>query len=244
MKVLGYSERGVVNSLFYDIAFSLQPDRLLGDLLATAHFPFQSDLRFEVRDAKVLLEQSLSDFGDADAILLLRPADTSVAVFTEAKVKPFQVSEWQIQQEYQDFIAGTRTKGSSSNLFTQLYHKVCLADVLKRGALDGLANGVEFPASSSKATRNIGRNGVVLKAVEELRRYLDQVYFLALVPDDVARVSEFFERVLTRGGPPGYRRWGTSGYGHLSWHEVEDFCKRHDLKQTLAVLEFNEGQIY
>jgi hypothetical protein len=42
MKVIGYSERGVLNSLLYEIAYSAQPEELLAGLLATAHFPPQA----------------------------------------------------------------------------------------------------------------------------------------------------------------------------------------------------------
>ncbi len=44
MKITGYSERGALNSLLYEIAYSSHPEQLLADLLATAHFPQSSPL--------------------------------------------------------------------------------------------------------------------------------------------------------------------------------------------------------
>jgi hypothetical protein len=32
--------------------------------------------------------------------------------------------------------------------------------------------------------------------------------------------------------------------GYVTWAQVEEFCKRYDLKGSLNTFEFNEGQIY
>lgn len=243
MKVTGYSERGVLNSLVYEIAYSGQAERLLADLLATAHFPGQGVLPITISDAEILVEQSLSDFGDADAILLLRTLSGPMAVFVEAKVSPSQARPWLIAQEFKDFWHGTQSKVGSSNLFTQMYHKVRFANALRRGKSE-LEEGVPFPKSSSKPTRKIGNNPVVRRAAQKTAEYVERAYFLALVPEDPGLVSHFFERVLPNRKPEDYEEWDTSCYGHLSWHEVEAFCTKHGLTRTLGVLEFNHGQIY
>jgi len=242
VKVTGYSERGVLNSLLYQIAYSEQANDLLAGLLATAHFPRQGRLELAIREAEVLVEQSLSDFGDADAVLLLRTLDGPVCVFVEAKVKPCQAPPWRIEQEFDRFWAGTQGTVDSSNLFTQMYHKVRFSQALRVGWTQ-LEQGVRFPPSSSKATRKIGNNAVVRRAVEKMRPYIGCTYFLALVPDETRRVVAFFERLLAHVLPEGYEGWDTAWYGHLSWHEVEVFCQERKLSHTLDVLEFNRGQI-
>ena len=243
MKVTGYSERGVLNSLLYEIAYASQAEHLLADLLATAHFPHQGGLRLTISESEVLVEQSLSDFGDADAILLLRTLNGPMAVFVEAKVRPSQARPWLIDQEFEEFWKGTQGKVDSSNLFTQTYHKVRFTNALWRG-MSEVEEGVPFPKSSSKSRRKIGNNPVVLKAAKKIAEYLEDAYFLALVPEDAGPVSDFFERVLPLRKPEDYEEWNTAWYGHLSWHEVKGFCTQHALTHTLDVLEFNCGQIY
>jgi hypothetical protein len=95
MQMYGYSERGALNTLFNEIAYSSEPEDLLGKMLRLARFPMRQQEPISLVKATVLLEQSLSDFGDADAILLLETTDKSSAVFVEAKVKPSQtIAKW------------------------------------------------------------------------------------------------------------------------------------------------------
>jgi len=65
-----------------------------------------------------------------------------------------------------------------------------------------------------------------------------------LVPDEPERVASFFATMLTAAGPSGYEGWDASDYGFMCWVEVEEFCRRQGLVNTLRVLEFNKGQIY
>jgi hypothetical protein len=88
MRIIGYSERGAVNALLYEIAYAPNSAELLQRLLARARFPLAGGPG-PVETATVLMEQSLSDFGDADAILLLDGSGGKSAVFLEAKVKGF-----------------------------------------------------------------------------------------------------------------------------------------------------------
>jgi hypothetical protein len=80
MQVIGYSERGVLNSRLYEIAYSSAPSQLLSDLVSRMVFPF-TESRPPLAEADVLVEQSISDFGDADALILfagdVTPSDTN-----------------------------------------------------------------------------------------------------------------------------------------------------------------------
>jgi hypothetical protein len=243
MKVTGYSERGVLNSLLYEIAYRERPEQHLADLLRTAHFPFCNGLDLTIENARILVEQSLSDFGVADAILLLVTPSQRMTVFVEAKVREHRVSGWGIDAEFEKFMRGTESEVDSSNLFTQLYHRVRFAHELRKGGPEAVA-AVSFPASSSTMVRKIGKNPVVLNVRDRIYRHLDEVYFLAVVPDEREIVSRFFQDKLKQNGPTDYEEWDTSCYGHLSWHEVEAFCANHGLTRTLEVLEFNGRQIY
>ncbi len=81
MKITGYSERGVVNALFYELAYSGNALHLLEQFLSLVECPEFKKLRAALTDAHVLIEQSLSDFGDADAILLLDTGETKSIVY-------------------------------------------------------------------------------------------------------------------------------------------------------------------
>ena len=244
MRITGYSERGVVNSLLYEILYSRSPERLLADLLAMVHFPFGAAMPSTVSEATVLVEQSLSDFGDADAILLLRTVGGPMTVFLEAKVKPSQASSWRIEDEFQRFTAGTAGKLHSSNLFTQLYHKVRLVSALKHGGSAEIERGVPFPDSSTRSRRKIGSNPVVLRAVKQIELFLSQVRYVALVPEEPEPIARFAATKLAKGAPRGFEGWDVRDYGFLCWFEVEEFCRKRGLANTVQAFEFNRGQIY
>lgn len=55
MKILGYSERGVINSLFYEMKFSKHNLQLLSDFLSKISFPYR-ELKFKLTGAMVMIE--------------------------------------------------------------------------------------------------------------------------------------------------------------------------------------------
>jgi hypothetical protein len=123
MEIFGYSERGIINSLLYEMKFSQNNLQLLNDFLPLVSFPYQI-VNFKISGAKILIEQSFSDFGDADAVLLLNNEGNNQVNFIEAKVKTSQ-GKWSIYDEFEKFKSGVPKseppKGFSSNLFVQLY---------------------------------------------------------------------------------------------------------------------------
>lgn len=240
MQVIGYSERGIVNALFHEIKHSPEPESLLEKLLSRVRFPLADRLSLSVSDAEVLIEQSFSQFGSADALLVVRSAERAVSAFIEAKVG----AKWSIEKEFQDFKDGTKTRVSSSNLFTQLYHKVRLVAGLRQGGIPGLQEGIGFPQSSKRKMRKIGSNPVVLRAVEKLAGYLDETYYVAMLPNRPEELQRLFENLSGWRPPDDFLDWDVRNYGYLSWSEVEEFCRENVLLDTLNVFEFNEGQIY
>lgn len=246
MKITGYSERGVINALFYEITNKNHSTELLQEFLAQARFPAGGPIKVGLTDAQVLIEQSLSDFGDADAVLLLDSAKSKTAVFLEAKVKPSQVQRWALRDEFRTFEEGQQKEHqlSSSNLFTQLYHKTRFVAGLRSGGVAALQTGLEFPPCSTKTVRRIGSNPVVLKAVGAIEPYCGQVWYLGLVPDTESNVNDFFQDLVAVPPPAGLIGWDATHWGGLSWEVVSKFCASEGLTKTGAVLEFNAGQIY
>ena len=244
MNIFGYSERGIVNSLFFEIAYSENADYLFHNLISLASFPFiESKLPFGT--VKLMIEQSFSDFGDADAVALIANKDEKCcALFIEAKVKPFQVASWSISDEFDLFRIGLRRSVSSSNLFTQLYHKVRLVHALRDNGISALRRGVPFPSWSSKSLRKIGSNDVVLRAISLLEPFIAESFFMAIIPDSRDHVASFFESTLKTSEFDNVDLWDISCFGFLTWSDVKTYCERFQLARTLEVFQFNDGQIY
>lgn len=237
MRILGYSERGVINALFYEIKYSQNNLLHLNDFLSMILFPCR-EVKFKLKDAEVLIEQSFSDFGDADLVLLLDNDGKKQAIFIEAKVKTCQKQYGIIKGEFKKMQEGIRqNKVSSSNLFIQIYYKFRLSQTLRcDDGLTQLKCGVEFPKWFSKNCRKIGSNKVVLKAVDLLAPYCEDVLFVALVPDLTEDLKKFNPKELSE--------WKVQNLGYLSWEKVEVFCRDRNFEGTLKIFKWNEGQIY
>lgn len=244
VRVVGYSERGIFNSLLYEIGLSPKAIELLEELLGLIQFPEDSPDFAGLRGAEVLVEQSLSDFGDADLILLLHGGGWRRAVFVEGKVKPAQLGAWKIRDAWRQFLKRKHGKLDSSNLFTQLYHKVRFVRALQTDGIEGVIEGIRFPACSTKQLRKLGANPVVLDAAAMIREYADEPFFVALVPDSPENLQDFFDNDLKCGPYADVDGWDTAGWGYLNWARVEEFCEEHQLDSTLRVFEFNRGQLY
>ena len=244
MRVLGYSERGAINALIFEIAFSSQPEQILGRLLERALFLGCTPPDWQANSARALIEQSLSDFGDADAILLLDHARGRTSVFVEGKVRGSQAQEWTLKEQFEAFQQGLSATVNSSNLFAQLYHKARFVDAVRTEGQLALHAGLDFPSFSTKRRRRIGRNPVVLRAVEQIAPYAADAYFLATVPDSPANVRDFVSGTLSRFTHESLELWDVSRWGFLCWSDVHDFCLENGLITTSQVLEFNKGQIW
>lgn len=244
MEIIGYSERGLINSLLYEIKFSQNSLENLNQFLKLIAFPYR-DINFRITTAKILIEQSFSDFGDADLVFLVNNSGNKQIIFIEAKVKTFQRQGWTITDEFEQLKEGIQqNKVSSSNLFIQLYHKLRLTQTLKSGDLTQLKKGVQFPICSSKRIRKIGNNNVVLKAMEQLVPYCGDALFVALVPDSTSNLDSFYSKDFRNYNPGGFQGWNVQNWGYLSWEKVEVFCRSKNLEGTLKAFEWNEGQIY
>ncbi|MBA7500646.1 hypothetical protein ES704_03406 [subsurface metagenome] len=244
MEILGYSERGLINSLFYELKYSPDNLQLLNNLLSLVSFPYRT-VNLQISEAKILIEQSFSDFGDADLVLLVNNLRSKQVIFIEAKVKTCQRACWNIFEEFKELKRGIEEeKVSSSNLFVQLYHKVRLIKALQTGGIKQLQNGVQFPRCSSKSHRKIGDNKVVLNAVDQLIGYHNEALFIALLPEDDSNLRNFYNSTLKDYDPGGFQEWAIRDWGYISWMRVEEFCRKNNLKGTLKNFKWNEGQIY
>jgi len=244
MEIMGYSERGVLNSFFYEIRYAHNGLDLINEFFTKVSFPY-THANFKVEKITILIEQSFSDFGDADAVLLINNDGKRQTVFVEAKVKTYRKRPWLIDDEFYRFKDGiAKNEVSSSNLFTQLYHKMRLFNTLKRNGIGGLQIGVEFPKCSSKGTRKIGSNEIVSKAVNKIEEFSKDAFYVALIPDSAENAKKFFQKKLVLFELPDFNEWNVKNWGYITWEEVENFCKKNRLNATLDVFKHNRGQIY
>ena len=162
MKILGYSERGIINSLI----FSIGEDKTLMDaFISLINIPEIEKLKGTAKDYTILLEQSFSRFGDADLVIIIHyenPEDNKV-LFIEGKVKTYQRKLWSLEKQFEKFEVADRYDGYSSNLFFQLHLKKLmfenLSEIITNGGIDELRYS---------DYRKMGDNPIVKKAFEKL----------------------------------------------------------------------------
>jgi hypothetical protein len=250
MKIYGYSERGILNSLFYEIMNSEESDVLLGQLITCCRFPLTND-KPTMGTATVLVEQSLSQFGDADAIIFTKPKtkkslddQKKCTIFVEAKVKTSQSREWLLEDQFEKFKEGLKTRVNSSNIFTQFYHKQILVAAIKSNGIEKRPLRANFPSWSSRRIRSTGRNPVVHKAIVKIKEHINNVFYLALLPDTEDNIKDLFKNRLNNDSFSTVPGWDVSHHGYLTWSAVKAFCEEHELKATLKVFEYNGDQIF
>lgn len=234
LEIRGYSERGVLNALCYEMRYSPNALKLLRDCLQLCSFPDRKPSFDDFRSAKFLIEQSFSDFGDLDLLILL-DGNRKQSVLLEAKVKTYQSNSWTVQKEWTAF---KRSPVPTSNLFLQLYRKMRL---LRK--LQDMESTLE--ADAIAARWSLGKNGIVRNAAIELSQYCSEAWLVALVPDGKANVHQLFQTQLS-SPPPHLPDWQTTNVGYLTWEELYAHCKSqpYDWAHTLGNFEYNGGQIF
>jgi len=240
MKIVGYSERGLINSLLYEINFSNNSLQIINELLNAITFPLLS-VKFNISEIEILIEQSFSDFGTVDFLFLVNNSGSKQSIFFEAKIVNYSdiFSEF---EKFNSFINGLRQ--STSNLFFQIYEKIRLSAEIKNNNFIALHDGIKFPACSRKILRKIGTRKVVLKATNELAKFTDTSYFILLVPDDLSSLKNFFEKKLTDFQPKDFVGWDIKNLGYLNWAKIETICSKYNLEITLKNFDWNKGIIY
>jgi hypothetical protein len=223
MKILGYSERGIINSLIFSIG---DDKELMDEFVDLIEIPELRELG-ETEDYEILLEQSFSDFGDADLIIIIEYKNPKhkIVLFIEGKVKTYQRKHWNIKEEFKKFTKEEKYNGSASNLFFQLYLKSLL--MLSREKISTKKDSI---IEARHRTRKIGNNGVVWKAFEKLTE-CKEAYYVGLIPSTNDEINEFKKKDET-------------GYYYLSWKKVHEFCKDNKLEKVLEIFEYNNRQIY
>ncbi len=221
MKIFGYSERGIINSLIFNIGENME---LMNKFLQLITIPTSLDLE-EPTDYTILLEQSLSRFGDSDLIIIVKyknPAD-NIVLFFEGKVKTSQVN-WKINSQFNKYNSNEQYSGYSSNLFFQLYLKKLLIENYTEIKENGEVLEPQFGDN-----RKIGNNPIVLNAFDLIK--CNKAYYIGIVPTLNEDLKQFTDSSI-------------SEIYFLSWETIHEFCKDNNLEKVLEVFDYNKEQIY
>jgi len=213
IKLLGYSERGMMNALADDIHHSTDPTSTLSEFLSWFDFPMtDSPPCFQdIENATLLVEQSFSDFGDLDLLILLEHRDKRrQAILIEAKVSNDTNSWRTVEDRWDEFTQMLNGgEGTTSNLFVQLHRKVRMVKFLL-SKKDGYEPDIFTPRGSQ------GTNQVVGRAIELVREYIGDgnVWYGAILPDETGELDAFASETLrsshvdqsltARGGTPHF----------------------------------------
>jgi len=245
MNVLGHGERGVVASLFHEVAARADANSLLEQLQGRAKFPFVDVRPIRVFRAEILLDVNFGKLGQSDAVLLIDTGRHRVSVFVQVKVPSGGKGGWTMADEFEKFRAGPGAVGYVTNLFSELYAKVRMVAALRGGGVAELQQGLAFPPSASgKTVRKVGTHPVTERAVERLAEHLHEAYFVAVVPEEAEQAVAFCDETLADARPEGFEGWSVKHFGILGWRDVEAFCKANRLDRTRNALFFNRGQLY
>ena len=224
MSIIGYSERGIVNSLIYNIG---ENKKLLKEFIELIYLPTQIEIG-NPTDYEILIEQSFSRFGSSDLIIIIHyenPKDKKV-LFLEAKVKTFS-GNWKLSKQYDKYGKSfKKNNGYSSNLFFQLNLKRLMIDNfkdIKAGVKDEL-----------KDLRKIGDNKIVSKAADKIEGF-KKAYYIGIIPTSDYDISSFIDDNKQQNSNPNR---------FVSWESIHSFCKENNLVKVLDIFKYNEGQIY
>lgn len=170
MKIVGYSERGAMNALFYGIA-------LANDENAFAEFLKKIGIKYHVSDVEFFMEFSLSEFGSPDLLVTFNGNNQKHILFIEAKTSCGK--NYKLEKALKYFERTKKDKerydGYSSNLYYQLSMKKLFFENLPN-SIDG--NGT---IGIDGRTHKIGDNFVV-KAICNKIKDCKVAHYIAIVP--------------------------------------------------------------
>ncbi len=266
INITGYSERGVINSFFYELKYFNTDEKtrlkLLGEFISMIRFPFGEPKYIKLNNiskAEILIEQSFSDFGDADILILIDSEKDRHAFFIEAKVKTYSRNEWHLADEYKEFLSFSQSsqgiistpKNATSNLFTQLYFKQRLFNEIKQFPVsDNLR--IEIPFNNfNKRLRKTGSNKIVKEAVKKIWEYRANGYFVCIIPNDNNSLDLLYPPLTdleTNNPSTIYGKLeglNAKKWGQITWNKIHRFCSNpeHIFNETLKVFNWNNGQI-
>jgi len=237
MNFYGYSERGMLLSLAIDLYTLRNRKEILEKILFKIDF-IDAFLKFpDFDDFDIYFEQSFSDFGDSDLFIILKNANQTVCnIFIEAKVNSWLSSKWKSERELIEFQNFSTEQLNSSNLFTQLYHKMVLMKTINEDKhfMAKLKMGVEVRSDSKKQTRKIGNIQLIHKIVlEEIAKGEGLTYYIGLIPKNDFKKSDF-----------NYKDdfWSLHNLGFLTYKSIKNILEKEVKKDSVFLVNFERNK--
>ncbi len=200
VNILGYSERGVMNALFYGITYEKDEKKQRAAIEAIINAESTNETKTNYQKFDFYMEFSLSEFGSPDLIIIATDDKGQKTVFfVEAKVSNGHC--YDINKEYDNY------DRNSSNLFFQLGLKKCYSKI-KKSALEVEQCYSQFEEYfkedefnrlikiNKEKYRKTGNN-VVVKKLDKIIKTNDSFKFLAIIPKQQEPLKEkkFFSDV-------------------------------------------------
>ena len=219
MEIYGYSERGAINALFYEMALRKDSEQEFVKFLEKANVSNAS----EYHNFELYNECSLSRFGSPDLVVVAKRNGVSVVFFIEGKVS--ECSGFRMKTVIKEY----KKKSDSSNLLIQIRQKQNFFN--SRYLFPDSENAVkkENLIETSLGPRSIGNNPIVRKFVDKIKKCQEAKY-IAIVPD------------INNEDGDWKKKLDEEGFNELliiSWETIRDNFKSYKLLKD--TLEFNEG---
>lgn len=204
MEIIGYSERGAMNALFYGMAL----DKEHGEESMRVFIKDLAKIDGEFSDFELYNEFSLSDFGDPDMMIKAKNEEGKpVVFFIETKASCCKLYNLEEQKtHHEDYMEGNDSfeNGHASNLYFQLRLKDYFYKLLPYFFCTSLGQKQESVVFNDKCPnrlkqsrgrdRKIGENVVVRKMVERLQGCVD-AHYIAIIPkqadNEILSTSEY-----------------------------------------------------
>ncbi|NHM04089.1 hypothetical protein [Flavobacterium celericrescens] len=230
MAMYGYSERGIINSLLFTIGNDVS---LMNEFISLINIPTLFE-QGKPKSYDILLEQSFSQFGDADLVIIMHYENNqkSKVLFIEGKVKTYQKKHWSIQKQYEEFNKEGKFKKNTSNLFFQLHLKKLLIDNAEK-----ISNNEVVEEPWYETQRSIGKNDIVKNAFNKVKNC--DAYYIGLIPSTQNEINNF---VKSNANSDTVTILNSMHF--LTWHLVKEFCENKELEAVLLNFKYNEQQIF
>lgn len=275
----GYSERGLVNALF-ESALShpdgapaldrllsrawrlpwLRPDGTIRAQRPNAVWPEGAT----IEHAEVFIEHSLSDFGEPDALVLMKGRLASGELETKIYMIEAKRETWSTNVRHQ----ARDLRKNASSILHELFLKARFADHLPGGAEQLIKTdthpGIRVYADDTKTYRHVGQEPMVRDLVNRLSQGSAPCFFIALTATASPRHEERVEpgawqaglemakdlvRITLENDIDGSIGPETVGNGwleatsHLSWDDVAAWALEEGLERMTRTLDENATKL-
>jgi hypothetical protein len=237
IKILAYSERGIFNSIVFYLSDHTEKITQFLVVLGINDKTYEDASKYTF-----LLEQSFSDFGTCDLVIIIENQQNKTVIFIEGKVKTIQGS-FSLKNEFEKLNnCIEKFDGISSNIFVQLYYKHLLYSIMKNNRTDTSELKINKCFKKYKDNeRKIGSNKIVQKAVDKLKG-ASNTFFVAILPNNENYCDELKTQFL-KLNETVFRdeKMPIQNIKFVSWEEIDHIFIDNVVSENF---EYNKGQIY